>query len=147
MIFGERKNLVKEIERQPRNNETLKMFAIIIPVLAIYIGYQFLKRRFNTGKYIFFNQFKLSHLILDLSCEFQLYQQGNWLIYLLSWYFFILFEENVRGKNVVITGASTGLGEQLAYHYARLGANIVISSNEQRLEQVHLSCTFTTFYF
>ena len=48
---------------------------------------------------------------------------------------------------MVITGASTGLGEQLAYHYARLGANIVITSNEQRLAQVQPSYTFARFYF
>ena len=36
--------------------------------------------------------------------------------------------DSIKGKNVVITGASTGLGEQLAYQYARLGANIVITA-------------------
>ena len=36
--------------------------------------------------------------------------------------------DSIKGKNVVITGASTGLGEQLAYQYARLGANIVIAA-------------------
>ena len=45
--------------------------------------------------------------------------------------------ESVKGKNVVITGASTGIGEQLAYQYARLGANIVITARrEQRLKEV-----------
>ena len=57
---------------------------------------------------------------------------------LLNRYFSILFKEKVKGKNVVITGASTGIGEQLAYHYARFGANIVITSNEERLTQVLL---------
>ena len=40
----------KEIERQLYEDENFKMFAIIILFLAIYIGYQLLKRRFNTGK-------------------------------------------------------------------------------------------------
>ncbi len=49
--------------------------------------------------------------------------------------------EMVSGKNVVITGASTGIGEQLAYHYARLGANIVITARrEQQLQQVIEKC-------
>ena len=73
---------------------------------------------------------------------------------LLNRYFSILFKEKVKGKNVVITGASTGIGEQLAYHYARLGANIIITSNEERLTQVLLrvllevaSCQCVRFYF
>ncbi len=49
--------------------------------------------------------------------------------------------ETVRGKNVVITGASTGLGEQMAYHYARLGANILITARrEQQLKEVIEKC-------
>ena len=45
--------------------------------------------------------------------------------------------ESVKGKNVIITGSSTGIGEQLAYHYARLGANVVITARrEQRLKEV-----------
>ena len=38
---------------------------------------------------------------------------------------------------MIITGASTGVGEQLAYQYARLGANIVVTARrEQRLKEV-----------
>ncbi len=49
--------------------------------------------------------------------------------------------ETVRGKNVIVTGASTGIGEQMAYHYARLGANIVITARrEHRLQQVIDKC-------
>ncbi len=45
------------------------------------------------------------------------------------------------GKNVIITGASTGIGEQMAYHYARLGANIVITAwREQQLQKVIGKC-------
>ena len=39
--------------------------------------------------------------------------------------------ESVKGKNVVITGASTGIGEHLAYQYARLGANVVITARRR----------------
>ncbi len=49
--------------------------------------------------------------------------------------------ETVRGKNIIITGSSTGIGEQLAYHYARLGANILITARrEERLIQVIEKC-------
>ncbi len=49
--------------------------------------------------------------------------------------------ETVKGKNVVITGASSGLGEQLAYRYARLGANILITARrEKQLKQVIEKC-------
>ena len=38
---------------------------------------------------------------------------------------------------MIITGASTGIGEELAYQYARLGANVVITARrEQRLKEV-----------
>ena len=47
--------------------------------------------------------------------------------------------DSVKRKNVVITGASTGIGEELAYQYARLGANVVITARrEQRLKEVLL---------
>lgn len=49
--------------------------------------------------------------------------------------------DTVKGKNVFITGASTGIGEQLAYHYAKLGANIVITARrESRLREVIGKC-------
>ncbi len=49
--------------------------------------------------------------------------------------------QTVKGKNVIITGASTGIGEQMAYHYARLGANIVITARrEQQLQNVIEKC-------
>lgn len=38
---------------------------------------------------------------------------------------------------MLVTGASTGIGEQLAYHYARLGAQLVITARRGNvLEQV-----------
>ncbi len=49
--------------------------------------------------------------------------------------------ETVRDKNVVITGGSTGIGEQLAYHYARLGANALITARrEKQLKKVVEKC-------
>lgn len=39
----------------------------------------------------------------------------------------------------MVTGASTGIGEQLAYHYARFGAQIVITARREKvLQQVGL---------
>ncbi len=49
--------------------------------------------------------------------------------------------DTVKGKNVIITGSSTGIGEQLAYQYARLGANILITARRERqLKQVVEKC-------
>ncbi|XP_078621246.1 hydroxysteroid 11-beta-dehydrogenase 1-like protein [Branchiostoma floridae x Branchiostoma japonicum] len=44
---------------------------------------------------------------------------------------------SLRGATVVITGCSTGIGEQMAYQYARLGAKILITARrENRLKVV-----------
>ncbi|XP_052787866.1 hydroxysteroid 11-beta-dehydrogenase 1-like protein [Mya arenaria] len=49
--------------------------------------------------------------------------------------------ESVKGKRVLVTGASTGIGEQIAYHYAKLGANVVITARrEKRLQEVVAKC-------
>ncbi|XP_059284073.1 11-beta-hydroxysteroid dehydrogenase-like 6 [Lycium ferocissimum] len=48
-----------------------------------------------------------------------------------------IFSENVAGKVVVITGASSGIGEHLAYEYAKKGARLVLAARRrQSLEQV-----------
>ncbi|XP_066286024.1 hydroxysteroid 11-beta-dehydrogenase 1-like protein isoform X1 [Branchiostoma lanceolatum] len=45
--------------------------------------------------------------------------------------------ESLRGATVVITGCSTGIGEEMAYQYARLGAKILITARrENRLKEV-----------
>ncbi|XP_035678989.1 hydroxysteroid 11-beta-dehydrogenase 1-like protein [Branchiostoma floridae] len=45
--------------------------------------------------------------------------------------------ESLRGATVVITGCSSGIGEQMAYQYARLGAKILITARrEERLKEV-----------
>ncbi|KAK8595767.1 hypothetical protein V6N13_000456 [Hibiscus sabdariffa] len=45
--------------------------------------------------------------------------------------------ENVAGKVVLITGASSGIGEHLAYEYARKGARLaLVARREDRLTEV-----------
>lgn len=49
--------------------------------------------------------------------------------------------ETLRGARVLVTGASTGIGEQLAYHYCRFGAQIVITARREKvLQQVVENC-------
>ncbi|KAI5054532.1 hypothetical protein GOP47_0027665 [Adiantum capillus-veneris] len=49
----------------------------------------------------------------------------------------VIFKENVRGKVVLITGASSGIGEQVAYQYARCGAILVlVARRAERLRAV-----------
>ncbi|CAH1265048.1 HSD11B1 [Branchiostoma lanceolatum] len=55
---------------------------------------------------------------------------------------YILYEpsfdpESLRGARVVITGCSSGIGEQMAYEYAQLGAKVIITARrEKRLQEV-----------
>lgn len=49
--------------------------------------------------------------------------------------------ESLKGTRVLVTGASTGIGEQMAYHYARFGAQIVITARREKvLQQVAETC-------
>ncbi|XP_070547286.1 hydroxysteroid 11-beta-dehydrogenase 1-like protein B [Ptychodera flava] len=49
--------------------------------------------------------------------------------------------ESIKGKRVVITGASTGIGEQIAYSYAKHGARILITARRENvLQQVTKKC-------
>ncbi|XP_053558027.1 hydroxysteroid 11-beta-dehydrogenase 1-like protein A [Bombina bombina] len=63
---------------------------------------------------------------------------------LAAYYFFrteTLKPELVRGKRVLVTGASTGIGEQLAYQFAKLGARVIITARrEERLKEVVKKC-------
>ncbi len=62
-------------------------------------------------------------------------------IFIADQYMDKFYPDTVKRKNVVITGASTGIGEQLAYHYVRLGANIVITAQrEHKLQQFIEKC-------
>ncbi|XP_071140812.1 hydroxysteroid 11-beta-dehydrogenase 1-like protein isoform X1 [Mytilus edulis] len=47
----------------------------------------------------------------------------------------------LKGKRVLITGASAGIGEQMAYHYAKMGANVIVTARrEQKLQEVVAKC-------
>ena len=61
---------------------------------------------------------------------------------LVAWYARNRFDpESLRGKKVVICGASTGIGEELAYQYARLGARILlVARREEELKKVVARC-------
>ncbi|XP_033820654.1 hydroxysteroid 11-beta-dehydrogenase 1-like protein [Periophthalmus magnuspinnatus] len=49
--------------------------------------------------------------------------------------------ETLQGARVLVTGASTGIGEQMAYHYARFGAQLVITARREKvLQQVVEKC-------
>lgn len=49
--------------------------------------------------------------------------------------------ESLRGARVLVTGTTTGIGEQMAYHYARFGAQIVITARREKvLQQVVEKC-------
>ncbi|XVE56545.1 hypothetical protein DITRI_Ditri04bG0019600 [Diplodiscus trichospermus] len=48
-----------------------------------------------------------------------------------------IFSENLEGKVVIITGASSGIGENLAYEYARSGARLALTARrEKSLQEV-----------
>nr|XP_046177202.1 hydroxysteroid 11-beta-dehydrogenase 1-like protein [Oncorhynchus gorbuscha] len=50
--------------------------------------------------------------------------------------------ESVRCARVLVTGASTGIGEQLAYHYAKMGTQVVITARREcPLQKVAAKCT------
>lgn len=49
--------------------------------------------------------------------------------------------EMLRGKRVIVTGASKGIGEEMAYHLARMGAHVVLTArSEGALRKVVSRC-------
>ncbi|XP_042335403.1 hydroxysteroid 11-beta-dehydrogenase 1-like protein [Sceloporus undulatus] len=49
--------------------------------------------------------------------------------------------ESLSGARVLVTGASDGIGEQMAYHYARFGAQIVLTARREAvLQKVMAKC-------
>ena len=64
----------------------------------------------------------------------------------LAWRFFkkrsSKINETFRGKNVVICGGSTGIGEQIAYRFCEQGANVlVVARREWALKSVVRNCS------
>ncbi|KAK3229880.1 hypothetical protein Dsin_001761 [Dipteronia sinensis] len=54
-----------------------------------------------------------------------------------EWLYNNLYTENMENKVVIITGASSGIGEQIAYEYAKRGANLVlVARREHRLRGI-----------
>ncbi|XP_071712084.1 11-beta-hydroxysteroid dehydrogenase A-like [Rutidosis leptorrhynchoides] len=52
-----------------------------------------------------------------------------------------VFSEHISGKVVLITGASSGIGEHLAYEYASRGARLALSARrEEKLREVADRC-------
>ncbi|NXY87787.1 DHI1 dehydrogenase, partial [Alcedo cyanopectus] len=50
-------------------------------------------------------------------------------------------EEMLRGKRVIVTGASSGIGEQMAYHLARMETHLLLTARtEARLQKVVQRC-------
>ncbi|GAB6025541.1 hypothetical protein CHUAL_011272 [Chamberlinius hualienensis] len=49
--------------------------------------------------------------------------------------------ESIKGKRVLVTGASSGIGEEVAYKYAKLGAKLVITARRvELLQKAQLKC-------
>ncbi|XP_029427041.1 hydroxysteroid 11-beta-dehydrogenase 1-like protein A [Rhinatrema bivittatum] len=52
-----------------------------------------------------------------------------------------LTPELVQGKRVLVTGSSTGIGEQIAYQLASLGAHVLLTARrEKQLKEVAAKC-------
>lgn len=49
--------------------------------------------------------------------------------------------ETFRHKNVVVCGASDGIGEEVAYRYSEEGANVIlVARREEQLKKVQRNC-------
>ncbi|KAF7249184.1 hypothetical protein EYD10_04790 [Varanus komodoensis] len=69
---------------------------------------------------------------------------GPLLVALCAYYFYsqeTFSAEMMRGKRVLVTGSSTGIGEQMAYEFARMGAHVMVTARrEEQLRQVVQKC-------
>lgn len=47
------------------------------------------------------------------------------------------FPEMLQGKKVIVTGASKGIGREMAYHLSQMGAHVVLTArSEEGLQKV-----------
>lgn len=54
----------------------------------------------------------------------------------------VAYTESLRGKRVLVTGASRGIGEQIAFEYARYGASVVVTARREAvLQKVSVTCS------
>ncbi|XP_004862093.1 corticosteroid 11-beta-dehydrogenase isozyme 1 isoform X2 [Heterocephalus glaber] len=68
------------------------------------------------------------------------------LMVLLAYYYYSAHEEfrpeMLRGKKVIVTGASKGIGREMAYHLAKMGAHVVVTSrSKEALQKVVSRCS------
>ncbi|XP_018427537.1 PREDICTED: hydroxysteroid 11-beta-dehydrogenase 1-like protein A, partial [Nanorana parkeri] len=63
---------------------------------------------------------------------------------LTAYYFYdteTITPDMVKGKKVLITGSSTGIGEQIAYKFSELGAHVMLTARRaQQLQEVAKKC-------
>ena len=45
---------------------------------------------------------------------------------------YLCFIVSLVGKNVLVTGASRGIGRELALNYCRMGANVFITARDEK---------------
>lgn len=88
----------------------------------------------------------LSSILLILilaACGFGFWKLDcNLYLWLLNKFFFSpTYTKHMAGRVVWITGASSGIGEHMAYEFAKLGCKLALSgTNEARLEAVRSQC-------
>jgi corticosteroid 11-beta-dehydrogenase isozyme 1 len=47
----------------------------------------------------------------------------------------------LQGKKVIVTGASKGIGREMAYHLAKMGAHLVVTArSKEGLQKVRVLC-------
>lgn len=50
----------------------------------------------------------------------------------------------LQGKKVIVTGASKGIGKEMAYHLAKMGAHVMVTArSEETLKKVRILCPQT----